>query len=46
MTCRVILIGYAGTGKTSVMDRLYNDFGLTKPKDYTTRAPRPGENRG
>ena len=45
-SCKIIISGYFCTGKTSVMELLQQNFGLKKPKAYTTRQMRPNEKEG
>jgi guanylate kinase len=44
--CRIVLSGYFCTGKTSIMQMLYKEMNLKKPKDFTTRAMRVNEKEG
>ena len=42
----IIIIGKSGSGKTSVVDELVNNYGYTKEVTDTTRPKRPGEVEG
>ena len=42
----LIIIGKSGSGKTSVVDELVNNYGYTKEVTDTTRPKRPGEVEG
>lgn len=43
---RIIISGYFCTGKTSILKHLAKEFGLHKPKVYTTRLMRANEKEG
>jgi len=46
MTCRIVFSGGYCAGKTTIMNKITEEFGIEKVPDHTTRAPRPGETEG
>jgi guanylate kinase len=46
MSCHIVFSGGFCVGKTTIMNKITEEFGIDKVPDHTTRAPRPGESEG
>lgn len=42
----ILLVGKSGSGKTTVCEELYRQYGLTSVQSYTTRPPRTKNEQG